>query len=91
MLLVIRLAAFAAFYGLALVLPGFLLGRAVVGRRGGSATVVGVLGVMLLAVALGFVLHAKVSRPVLAMAGAVVAIGSAGVLRRREAGRPPGA
>ncbi len=74
MLLVIRLASWALFWGLAVGLPGWLAGRRLVRASPLNALLVGA-GVVLLVAATGAALtHRRMGRPVIAVAGALVAV-----------------
>jgi predicted branched-subunit amino acid permease len=87
MLTIARIAAWLAFYGLAVFVPGMLLGRVLAGPRGRMSLVVGVLGVLAMAALLAFLFHSRMTKPVIAIAGALVGLASATVLRGRGRGR----
>lgn len=84
MLGLIRFGGWFLFYALTVGLPGLLLGKVVAGPRGRVSTLFGVIGVLGVAALLALFFHARLSRPVIALAGLIVGIGSAVVLRRRR-------
>jgi hypothetical protein len=61
-----------------------LLGRVLAGPRGRVSLIVGMLGVLAMAALLAFLFHSRMSKPVIAIAGALVGLGSATVLRGRK-------
>jgi hypothetical protein len=73
-LLIIRLAAIASFWGLAVALPGWLAGRRLVRGSPLRALLVGAVVVLLVAAAGSALTHRRMGRPVIAAAGALVAV-----------------
>ncbi|MFM2154088.1 MAG: hypothetical protein RL199_2523 [Pseudomonadota bacterium] len=82
MVLLIRLAALLAFWGLAVGLPGWLAGRRLVRDSPLEALLVGSGVVLLVAAGAAALTHGRMSRPVVALAGALVGIVSS-IPRRR--------
>ncbi len=82
MLLVIRLASLLAFWGLAVGLPGWLAGRRLVRSSPLHALLVGAGMVLVVAAGAAALTHGRMGRPVIAFAGALVAV-VATVPRRR--------
>jgi hypothetical protein len=73
-LLVIRLAALLSFWSIAVGLPGWLAGRRLVRSSPLQALLVGSAVVLLVAAGGAALTHGRMGRPVIAVAGALVAL-----------------